>query len=598
MAETLPTVGGDTGAWGPILNTAVGNIDASAERTANKGVANGYASLDGTARLPGSQLTVHTHSVFDTSAAGMVPQSPGGATTYLRADGTWATPSGTGGAGSSFGTQFIDVKADHGAVGDALPITCAITSGSASLTISGATFPASGVVGKTVVVQGAGTGGVPLVTTISTRNSSTNVTLALAASTTVSGATGYWGTNDTTAIQSARDAWLASAVAYTSSSNGDRVLTKALYFPTGKYLVTAQDALLTSPTTGTAAVLRSGHITGPVNATEAAEVIFATTVSSTADPRNGNLMTAANRLHGFTLANMKFRSLNANQNLIYLWCTVAQDGTYPNYGSGAQRRIFMDRIDLRGDWNRGVGLDGDSAANLNSEWLRSNWYVSDSVTFADAMFRSGITAYDTNAQQDQFVNFVFLNMMLEYANGSAFKFYRGGHITVIGGSYVGGVGGSGTVKFFDFARGGGNYWKCHLEVIGVRFEMRTATSRVIYSEWRDQIAHVGFNNCAISANSVGAAATTPFIEVNNTSASSVGHGMYRFVNCEIPGFIQFTGASTQSYGRILVEQCNFTHNPSTAFSTVAAGTGAIRQSGSFAPKYRVVDCWNITDAAN
>ena len=101
-------------------------------------------------------------------------------------------------AGATAGTTIIDALSsgverleaaaynvkDYGAVGDALPITASITSGSATLNISGSTFPTSGVVGKTVVVTGAGASGVPLIATISTRNSSTQVVLSATASTT------------------------------------------------------------------------------------------------------------------------------------------------------------------------------------------------------------------------------------------------------------------------------------------------------------------------------------------------------------------------------------------------------------------------------
>lgn len=583
MAVPLPTPGTDP--WYADMQTSLQYLDT-----------NKADAIHASRHLSGGADPI---PLFTTSERGLVPVSPGGTTTYLRADGSWGVPPGTGGGGSggSYGLQFIDVKQDYGAAGDALPINVTMTAGSASATLTTGTIPSTGFSGKRIVIQGAGTGGVPLVTTISSRTDSTHITLANTAATSVSAATAYWGTDDTTAIQNARDAWLATAILYSGSNNGDRVLQKALYFPAGKYIITAQDALLTSPTSGTAAVIRNGVITGPDSGTEGVEIIFATTLSTTSDPRNGNLMTAANRLHGFTLKCMKFRSLNQNQNLIYLWCTVSQDGTYPNFGSGSQRRLWWDRLDLKGDWNRGWGLDGDSAANLNSEQKWSNLYISDSVSFQDAVVHSGITNPSANSQQDQFVNYIIENCILEYNQGDCFKFDRGGHITCIGGSFVGGVQG-GTVRFFALVRGGGNYWKCHLAVIGTRFECRTSGSRVLYSEWRDQITHVSFENCAISANAVAGDETNmAFIEIINNGASSVGQGSYRFVNCEIPGYIRFQGLTTQSFGRIVVDQCNFTHNWS-GLSTEAAATGAIRYGGSFAPKYRFRDCWNITDAAN
>jgi predicted peptidase/lysophospholipase L1-like esterase/chitodextrinase len=67
-----------------------------------------------------------------------------------------------------------------------------INSGSYTLNCSGANF-VQGDVGKIMQVTGAGTGGAVLLTTIVTINSATNVTLATAASTTVTGAKIHYG---------------------------------------------------------------------------------------------------------------------------------------------------------------------------------------------------------------------------------------------------------------------------------------------------------------------------------------------------------------------------------------------------------------------
>lgn len=68
MVARLPTPGSDNGNWGDILNNFLGvahatdgtlkdaAIIAGAEQTANKGAANGYASLDSTSKIPAVQL--------------------------------------------------------------------------------------------------------------------------------------------------------------------------------------------------------------------------------------------------------------------------------------------------------------------------------------------------------------------------------------------------------------------------------------------------------------------------------------------------------------------------------------------------------------
>jgi hypothetical protein len=59
---------------------------------ANKNINGGYAGLDGGGKVLPAQLPV-----FTSVAAGVAPASGGGTTNFLRADGTWAAPSGGGG---------------------------------------------------------------------------------------------------------------------------------------------------------------------------------------------------------------------------------------------------------------------------------------------------------------------------------------------------------------------------------------------------------------------------------------------------------------------------------------------------------------------
>lgn len=115
----------------------------------------------------------------------------------------------------TFGGAFRDVGGavhnvrhpSYAARGDATTATGgAMTSTSAVLTRSGGTAFAASDVGKVIVVPGAGVAGAILVTTILSYASPTSVTLATAASTTVSGKTVEFGTDDTTAFEDAWDA--------------------------------------------------------------------------------------------------------------------------------------------------------------------------------------------------------------------------------------------------------------------------------------------------------------------------------------------------------------------------------------------------------
>lgn len=112
-------------------------------------------------------------------------------------------------ASEALGYSFPE---DEGAKGDGVEQTTgAMTSASAVLTattnVDWAGFVAADV-GKLIRVAGAGVSGADLATTIASYQSATQVTLSVAASTTVSAATFSYATDDSTALQ----AWMDNAV--------------------------------------------------------------------------------------------------------------------------------------------------------------------------------------------------------------------------------------------------------------------------------------------------------------------------------------------------------------------------------------------------
>lgn len=126
-------------------------------------------------------------------------------------------------------TSFIDITdSPYNAVGDGkIGDGAVMTSGSASLTLSGGNF-AAGDVGKYIRVVGAGVSGADLITTISARSSTSAITLAATASTSVTSAQIVYGTNNTTGIQAAINA------ANTSTS------IKTVLIPAGKFICNVQ----------------------------------------------------------------------------------------------------------------------------------------------------------------------------------------------------------------------------------------------------------------------------------------------------------------------------------------------------------------------
>lgn len=104
--------------------------------------------------------------------------------------------------------------ADYGAVGDGILVSdLSVSNGSGVVTSASGLFTAAHV-GKPIMVSGAlGVANIPLITTIASYQSATQVTLTATASVTASSLPAIWGTDDTTAIRSAVTAAKNYAVA-------------------------------------------------------------------------------------------------------------------------------------------------------------------------------------------------------------------------------------------------------------------------------------------------------------------------------------------------------------------------------------------------
>ncbi len=115
------------------------------------------------------------------------------------------TVSGGGGPGPGPGVGALNVL-DYGAAGDVVAIADAVMTASSPNVASASTPFTLGCVGKTICVAGAGAAGVGFKSTIITLTDSGHVVCAANATTAVTGAIAFWGTDDTTSIQAALDA--------------------------------------------------------------------------------------------------------------------------------------------------------------------------------------------------------------------------------------------------------------------------------------------------------------------------------------------------------------------------------------------------------
>jgi hypothetical protein len=138
--QRLPSIGGDSGNWGTVLNGFLGvSLDpngnllgsavsaAGAEMTANKGAASGYAPLNSSSLVPTTNLGTGTAS----------------GSNYLRGDGTWAAAGGGSNATTS-APGLVQLAGDLGG-----------TSTSATAPTLKATANVGAIIATNAVVAGA-----------------------------------------------------------------------------------------------------------------------------------------------------------------------------------------------------------------------------------------------------------------------------------------------------------------------------------------------------------------------------------------------------------------------------------------------------------
>jgi hypothetical protein len=202
------------------------------------GLANGTAATDAAAfgQIPVAGVTPGTFAAGDDSRiTGAVPKSTattkgdllaataastvtrlgvGANGAVLTADSTqttglkWAAPASAGDQPWQFRPESYGALGNGQLVGDV-----SVTNGSAVITSASGKFVA-GDVGKHIMINGAiGSANIPLITTIASYQSATQVTLAATASVTLGSLAAIWGTDDTAAIQQAIDAATTYATA-------------------------------------------------------------------------------------------------------------------------------------------------------------------------------------------------------------------------------------------------------------------------------------------------------------------------------------------------------------------------------------------------
>lgn len=416
------------------------------------------------------------------------------------------------------------------------------------------------------------------------------------------GAKGDGTTDDSAAIVAARNAVTSTLV------NGEA--SRELYFPAGNYIVKTPDALLNSPTTSPAAI--NGYwIEG--DRKRGSQITFSSTVGASTDPLVGNLITAVNRVLRLRIKNIRFNSTNANQSFFYGFNSSTNTGgnLLPQYGFGHNNQDFiLEDVEWTGSWKRGIGLDGDWNANLNSEWVFKNCHHANSTTWSDAFLHSGVTKATSSGsdpagfnmtsgegyyQQDQFLNFDFYSCKFEPASGDIIKMDKGGGVRVFGGSWIY-IDNAAAGTFFKMAPESHVDSVMNLAVYGTRFELRSPNNKLLDTGWYGKRGHISFYNVSTSSQSFRSWAA----EAEQISIRGRGNAMphVKFDNCDLMGFAKVYSSTGVTGGRLVFDCCSFANWASGGAPATTGSFIRYPASGGVAPKYRYADCADITDASN
>ncbi|MEV6580248.1 hypothetical protein AB0M92_19020 [Streptomyces sp. NPDC051582] len=240
------------------------------------------------------------------------------------------------------------------------------------------------------------------------------------------------------------------------------------------------------------------------------------------------------RWMGVRFYDLSFRSTNpAATCLISYGAVGAQDWGWTN-------------CEWRGTWLRGIGLDGGTNSNLNSEFMFDRCTVTGS--YEDAWFHSGLSPQ--YPQQDQFLNYSFRDCKMEARYGDILRFDKGGAINVSGGSWIHvDKRPDGKPSRFFYMPATTHYDSVQsLTVVGTRFEPRDPANLVIDSSWKGQVQFIGCMDDAWAFKAYSAA--DDYAPHRYTNPGGV-----RYQGCQLTGRHRYTQTAAPSRQAIVYDQC-------------------------------------------
>lgn len=358
------------------------------------------------------------------------------------------------------------------------------------------------------------------------------------------GARGDGRTDDTAAFASA----YAHAVSRVQGNTGRTVID----VPPGQYLITRPGALLNGVTPRTPANGLRFRGAGK----RITEIVFRPHAAQDAYLCS-NTDTWANVL----FEQMTFTSATPGASFFY------------SYSTGHAQDYRFSDCEWLGEWTYGLALDG---SNTNSEMRWEGCRVGGA--YRKAFLYSGISKNTARpASQDQFLNYWFTDMKVEYQWGNFLEFPYGGSITCRGGSYI--ITGTRphadpvygrTSTFFRFPRSWhpDSVQRFHAE--DIRFEVRNPEVLVIDSHWSS--GTIRFNDCDDTSN--GFKAFSASARPHRFDVGPRGP-LVRYDSCQLVGTHQYRTPAGAPHGRVArYDMCRFSTAQQAAMAAASGKAGA------------------------
>lgn len=297
------------------------------------------------------------------------------------------------------------------------------------------------------------------------------------------------------------------------------------------------------------------------------------------------LITASSvRYRWLTVRGMTIASQNSANVFAYLFSQQT--------GGFNQAWLFED-LHFTGAWTRGIGLDGGTNGNLNSEFTLNRVFTAPSSTWSDAFFVCGLT---NNSTENQFLNYWIRDCCLSLTSGTLFRFNRGGSITVDNGSWSA-QSSANTITFFSFPNAQSNSPdRNQILITRVRFEPKGTAHTIIDSHMAD--GFISFVSCSDSGSTqnAGSYVHNRYKITGNAIFGGNVAPTVRFQDCAMGGYVSYTGG-VQSRGGFIFDGCKWYRGDTGQVTNriPADGADSVLQWSASAPKYDFVHGWNYSD---